>query len=299
MIRSWLVPFLLLPVFACNSGAGKSEPSDALLECAAPNEIDEATLIAWDFEEGVTEMLICGQLSSQLQNALFDSAASLLANPTSAPDAFSFEDGKFRVEQGGAAMTLTVVCGDLSIGCSEGDTIDHDPFDIQSYLAGATSGDFDGPTLWIDYDEPGPLVKLLGLGANPDNPVRLNAAELAVFVNNVQQFRVNTAIEFDQEIESSTITYRVKTGRVDISDTHDGIFSDVEVLDAAATRGDQVMTPVTWDVELGDHALDGVIEMEVTGATPEYLVRYNYGPASSEPYVEMECIETETDATAE
>ena len=287
-----LCPLAFVACLSC--GSSKPDPSDALQECAEPDEIDEGTLIAWDFKTSAREMLICSDLATQVHHALFRNAATLLSEPASAPDSVSFEDGKFRVDQDGTAMNLTVVCGDRSIGCTEGDVIAHNPFDIESYLRGATSGELDGATLRIEYDTPGPLVELLGVGSNPPNPVELSAAELAVFVNNIHQFRLNTVIEFDQQVESSTITYNLKTGRVDIKEVHEGTYMDLELVDASAVRGEQVMSPVIWNVKALEHALDGVIEMNVTGGSFDYLVRLTYGPAASEPFVEMECLSTDS-----
>ena len=54
------------------------------------------------------------------------------------------------------------------------------------------------------------------------------------------------------------------------------------------------MTPVIWNVKALEHALDGVIEMDVTGGSFPYVVRLTYGPASSDPYVEMTCLSTDS-----
>ena len=97
MTRLLLSTVLVTSLAAC--GSSKSDPTNALEECADPGEIDEATLIAWDFEQSIHEMVQCGNLGAQLNQSLYQAAATLLMNPTQAPEAFSYSDGKFRVEQ--------------------------------------------------------------------------------------------------------------------------------------------------------------------------------------------------------
>jgi hypothetical protein len=288
-MRRLLLP-LMLAAFTVGCGANKSDATDALLECATPGEIDEATLIAWDFEQSIHEMVQCGNLSNQLSSSLYQSAATLLFNPAQAPEAFSYSDGKFRIEQDDVTMTLTLTCGPWSLGCPEGDTIDADPFLVESYLEGAEPEEFDGATLVIPYSQPGPLVKLLGKGANPPNPLRLTAAEVAVFVNTVQQLRVNTVIDLDTPVNDSTVTYSLKTGRVDLEVLQETGTFEYELKEASASRGDQTAEPTLWDVTFEDGALSGDIELEVLGGDVEYTVSFAYGPASMTPLVEFECL---------
>ncbi len=288
MPRNLLIAPLVIALVAC--GSNKSDPTSALDECAAPGEIDEATLIAWDFEQSIHEMVQCGNLGAQLNQSLYQAAATLLMNPTRAPEAFSYSDGKFRVEQADVTMTMTLTCGALSVGCSEGDAIDADPFLVESYLIGAQPEAFDGATLVIPYDEPGPLVKLLGKGANPANPIRISAAELGVFVHNIHQMRVNTVIDLDTSVHDSTVTYSLKTGRIDLQELHETNEFDYELKSASASRFDQTADPTLWDITFVDGGLSGEMELEVLGGTPEYMVRYTYGPASMTPLVDMQCI---------
>ena len=294
MNRLPLAFVLVASAVAC--GSNKSDPTDALQECAEPGEIDEATLIAWDFEQSMHEMVQCGNLSAQLNQSLYEAAATLLMEPAQAPDAFSYSDGKFRVEQADVAMTMTLTCGTMSVGCSEGNVISADPFLVESYLVGAEPEQFDGATLVIPYDEPGPLVRLLGQGANPPNPIRISAAELAVFVNNIHQMRVNTVIDLDTEMNESIITYSLKTGRIDLKDLHADNEFDYELKSASGARGDQTADPTLWDITFVDGGLEGDVELEVLGGSPEYTVRFTYGPASMTPLVEMTCISPGVDA---
>lgn len=289
MHRPSLLAVFVLSSIGCGSGS-KSDPSDALAACGEPQEISEDTLIAWDFEQSIHEMVQCGNLSNQLSASLYQAAATLLFNPAQAPDAFSFVDGRFQVSQDDVTMTVTVTCGALSVGCSEGDVIGSDPFLIESYLIGAEPEEFDGATLVIPFDEPGPLVKLLGLGANPSSPARISGPELAVFVNTIQRLRVNTVIDLDTPVNDSTVTYSLKSGRVDLEAMKDGEPWPYELKDASATRALQTASPTTWDIEFVDGGLDGTIELEVLGGDVEYTVSYTYGPASMTPAVEMECI---------
>jgi hypothetical protein len=266
MTRLLLSTVLVTSLVAC--GSSKSDPTNALGECADPGEIDEATLIAWDFEQSIHEMVQCGNLGAQLNQSLYQAAATLLMNPTQAPEAFSYSDGKFRVEQADVTMTMTLTCGAFSVGCAEGDAVDADPFLVESYLVGAQPQEFDGATLVIPYDEPGPLVKLLGKGANPANPIRISAAELAVFVNNVHQLRVNTVIDLDTPVNDSTVTYSLKTGRIDLKELHETNEFEYELKSASASRFDQAAEPSLWDITFVDGGLSGTSSSRCWGAFP-------------------------------
>ena len=283
---------LLVPLlFGSACGVSKSDPTAALAECGDPDAIDESTLIAWDFKESAHEMLVCGQLSAQLQASLINGAATLLADPKSAPEAFTYADGAFIVEQDNVTMTVSLACGSLTIGCDEGEEVDADPFLADSYLVGATATEGDTGTLIIEFERPGPLVGLLGQGRNPSSPLRLNATDLGVFISNISRLRANTVVDFADQVEQTSVVYSLRTGRIDIQDIHDGKPMPFELKDASATRGEQTMTPITWEAEVLEHGVDGLIEMEVRGGEVEYLVRYLYTADVAEPEIEMECLD--------
>jgi len=275
--------FVLVPLlFGAACGVSKSDPTDALAECGDPDAVDESTLIAWDFKDSAHEMLVCGQLSAQLQVSLFNAAATLLADPKSAPEAFTYADGAFVVEQENVTMTVALACGALTIGCDEGEEVRADPFLADSYLVGA---------LIIEFERPGPLVGLLGQGRNPSSPLRLNATDLGVFISNISRLRANTVVDFADQVEQTTVTYSLRSGRIDIKDIRDGDPIPFELKEASATRGAQTMTPITWEAEVLEHGVDGLIEMEVRGGEVEYLVRYLYTADVAEPEIEMECLD--------
>lgn len=293
MRLSSCTPLLLLSLTLAACASGKGNPEDSLDECGTPDEISEDTLIAYDFKQSAHEMVVCGGLSNQLTNSLYRAAGSLLSNPKDAPDAFSYEDGAFVVHQDDVTMKVTLACGDLSIGCGEGDTIDADPFSLDSYLVGAQEPELDGTTLVIRFDSPGPLAKLLGQGNRPSSPVRLNVADLASFENTITRLRANTVIDLETTIEDTTVIYSLRTGRVPIKDIRNGEPTEFELRDANALRDVQTMTPLVWDIVNLPDGIEGVIEMEVTGGSVEYLVNYTYLQAGSEPTIEFECLAAE------
>ena len=77
---------------------------------------------------------------------------------------------------------IIIVGGGVMGGSTAYHLISADPFLVESYLVGAEPEQFDGATLVIPYDEPGPLVRLLGQGANPPNPIRINLPPLVAAV---------------------------------------------------------------------------------------------------------------------
>ncbi len=286
----------LLGALALGAGGcagGKSDPTDALQECGDASAISEDTLIAYDFKQSAHEMIVCGGLSNQLTSSLYRAAGSLLTDPAGAPEAFSFEDGRFVVRQDDVTMTVALACGDFSIGCSEGDSIAADPFQLDSYLVGAQEPEQDGGKLVIHFDEPGPLAGLLGQGRNPSSPLRLGVGDLASFENTITRLRANTVIDLATEEEDTTVIYSVRTGRIDIKELRDGTPADLDLREASAVRGDQTMTPLLWDIQNTPDGIQGRIEMEVRGGEVEYTVSYDYTAGTSEPFIEMACLESD------
>ncbi len=269
-------------------GLGEKDPTEELEACADESVIDEQTLIAWDFKQSAHEMLVCGQLSMQLQTSLFEAAESLLTDPKGAPDAFTWSEDSFLVETEDVVMEVALSCGD-GVGCPSGERLTADPFLLDSYVQSGSTSLLDSGAVELTFEAPGPLVRMLGHGANPESPLRLTATELASFAFTIQNLQANTVIHLNTQEEDTTVVYDLKTGRAPLYELALFPSQSYELLEASATRGAQVMEPELWDVEVLEHGMTGVIQMLVTGGDFDYAVTYTYSESDSEPVIEMEC----------
>ena len=53
------------------------------------------------------------------------------------------------------------------------------------------------------------------------------------------------------------------------------------------------LTPLLWDIQNTPDGIQGRIEMEVRGGEVEYTVSYDYTAGTSEPFIEMACLESD------
>jgi len=278
---------------ACGS-TGPGEATIEVDECSDGADVDETTLIVWEFEESAHEMVTCGSLTFQFMRALIDTASTLLTNPAGLPEAFSYADGVYTTTGEGVAMDLTFRYGPDTPGGEAGETITANLFDLDSYLVDAVAVE-DGETIEVSFTEPGPLAPLLGHGAQPESPLVLTEADLAVLAASLASLKIKSTIYVDHEKVVSTITYEIKTPVAFVTDALLGMKLDMRQVDAASgVRDDlgQEMETTTWEVTYGDLAgtLDGVIEADVRGGPFDFRVTYDYSPTARYPNVDITCL---------
>ncbi|MFT4978078.1 MAG: hypothetical protein ACI8S6_003986 [Myxococcota bacterium] len=276
---------------------GATVPGEASVEveeCSDGSDIDDATLIAWEFEESVHEMITCGSLTFQLIYALVETAQTILTDPAGLPGGFSFDDGQYVTTGVGVSMDLVLRYGPDSPGGEAGETIPYNVFDLDSYLTDASAVEEDG-VVTVTFSEPGPLVALIGRGGAPSSPLVLTEADLASFSANLAGLKLKSQIHVDHEKVSSVITYEIDNPAVFVSNALLGMQLDMSLVGAATgVRDDlgQSLETTTWDVTYGELAgtLDGVIEAEVVGGPFDFHLRYDYSPVAVDPAITVTCL---------
>lgn len=288
-------PTLLL--VALMVGCTDTAPGDAevdVAECSGDNDVDDNTLIVWDFKESAHEMITCGGLTFQLIGALIDSAQAFMEDPNSLPSAFSYDSGLYHTAGTGVAMDLWFLAGSGSPVGTAGEPIDVNLFDPDSFFVGMDLTDNGDNTVTLTFDEPGPLAALLGRGDNPDSPQLLTDADAAVLSTNLLTLELAGSVFVDDVRTVSTISYELSNPAQALSETLSGMRLDMRQVSASGARedlGQDLSTPV-WDVEYGDIAgtLDGTIELDVVDGPFDFHALLEYYPIDIEPAITITCL---------
>ena len=289
-------PSLPLVVLALTlSGCTDLSDSVDVDECAGDADQDDVTAIAWDFDQSAHEMITCGGLRSQLIRSLINSATSLLSDPEALPDAFSYADGIYNTQGVGVSMDLWFRYGADSPVGSAGETVTDNLFDPDSFLVGADAVDNGDGTVTVSFTEPGPLAAMLGKGDSPESPLVLTDADAAVFAANLGSLEIVGSIFVDDPRDPSLIVYELSNPAQAVVEAFMGQTLSMEMIDAGGGREDlnQTLVATRWDVAYADvaGALDGVIELEVTGGPFDFQATYTYLPTDPWPLVVVTCLD--------
>lgn len=291
--RQWIASGLLAVL---GLGCGEVLPSTtvAVDDCANDANIDDVTLMAWEFEESIHEMVICGSLTYQLLLALADTAQNLLLDPSGLPAAFEYDNGAYITTGEGVSMDMVFRYGPDTPGGTAGEDIAHNLFEVDSYLQGAETSQ-KGDVLVVQFTEPGPLVAMLGQGEAPSSPLMLTETDLLVIADNLMSLKVKAQIHVDHEVVTSVFTYDIDNPAVFVWDALSALRVDMNLVSSATgLRADQgqSMQTVSWDIAYGEvmKNLEGTIVAEITGGAFDYQVRYDYNAMFSTPDVEIMCL---------
>lgn len=289
--------------------SGATIDTDPLARCAdgmTPGEIEDTVAITFDFEVSAHEMIACGGLVFGIVGALVEGLVDLAQDPdaTTLPDGFSFDDqGTYFVEPNtfdDLRMEVRFYLGrDYSFG-STGDLVTENLFVMSTYLVDPwaevvvdTSSGFPEIEVRLHHGGPGPLVELLGLGAEPPNPIIVTDSALAQAQAHLSDMEVESIIFFTDRPGVSTIEYDVESPRMLASSFLTGAPMALSMVGADGWRLDleQDLDVETWTVEYADSgvgALDGDIDFIVRGGPFDYVSRFRYD-GSGWPRIELAC----------
>lgn len=295
MKRPFRLTLAMMAIFGL--ACGQTLPGEADIDveqCSGNTDVDDATLITWEFKDSAHEMITCGSLTFQFLFALIETAETILTEPTSLPSAFSYADGLYTTTGTGVAMDLSFRYGPDTPGGTPGEIVPYNVFSLDSYLTGATSRE-ENDAVVIAFSEPGPLAALLGKGAAPQSPLTFNESDLAVIAANISSLKLKSVIFVDDERTTSVITYEINNPAVFVTEALAGMQMSMELVNAATgARADlgQSLETTKWDVVYGDLAgtLDGTIEADVTGGPFDFRVVYEYLPTFVEPSISITCL---------
>ena len=260
-------------------------PNDAavgeLAECSADStsaEINASVEIATEYAESLHEMIGCGGLGLALCSAVIDGVIDAIIEQSddATPDGWEFAgDGVYRTSNGGTVMDMTFyVTEDFSFA-KAGEPVTHDLFLVDSYLVGGRLKiDFPSGDSEISFDAPGPLVELLGFGANPENPLPVDLNDLVSIKRKLRLLELEGKVVVQDNRAHSIIGYTLNVPRMTASKFVAGSVSmQYDLQNVAGTRADLGQTIITslFDVAYANHGtLTGTVEFHVAGGPLEY-----------------------------
>lgn len=253
----------------------------ALSSCrgdADDDEVLDALVITNEYGESLHEMVACGQLGVALCmgviSGIFDAIAAQEGDAT--PDGWEFiGEGVYRTSSSSTEMQMRFyLAEDFSFG-KAGDPVRENLFLVDSYLVNAVLAiDWSTGAAELQYDEPGPLVELLGMGAEPLNPLPVDWTDLTSLQAKLRALQFEGDIVVLDPRENATIAYDLHVPR----QTADSLVSGTEPMRFQLTNVDgerddlgQTIVMRDFDVGYASHGtLDGSVDFTIDGGPVEY-----------------------------
>jgi len=257
-------------------------------------DIDKAVAIVFDMEQSYHEMIGCGGMVVILASAVIDVITSLVDDPKGGlPDGFTQDGaGTYTASPGGGtSMEMRFVYGDdYEVGAA-GEPVQYNLFKLSNYLVNPrVDFDYESGKLLIRYDEVGPLVELLGFGANPDRPIRINLDNLGRITSEIEKLGVASTVIVADTQANSDVSYHIASGEETVQRLVSGKPLSFELVTTAAVHHSlpQDADVVVWNVEYADHAMNGEVEFVVVGGAFEYQGGFVYRE-STWPDITLTC----------
>ncbi len=294
-----LLPGCILGGLGTGGTIGDTGEDTTELEGCAPEgaDIDLHVQISADFQTSMHELVVCGGLTIRIAVAASQALYELIFESVSDATPGGFEymgDGTYKTGDASTDMGLRFVYGaDYAVG-GQGDPILHSIFVLDSYLVNPSVSS-DGVTVTVNYDEPGPLVELLGFGASPANPLVLTLADSLTISNELNKIRVEGDILVGDSAGAATVDYTVNIEPSPISQLILPFGSlDFSLVDAGATREDpaQTLTSTSFGVSYTDSGsdLDGAVDFEVRGGEFDYQGTLDYSTGDAYGVLNLSCL---------
>ncbi len=239
MNLSRLAPVLLLAPLAfgpgcviLDGGGGGGDDIDAFedgeeeglrLACDADVSVEieaEATVLVEAFRTSLSEMIACGRITADLAGGVQSGIVDAIIDnrPDATPEGWTYEgDGAFTTSGAQASMETRFYLGaDFEMG-DAGDPVEHNVFLVESYLQGARVSIPNPLALEAElhFDAAGPLVELLGYGAQPASPIVVDLGTLSSIGNRLSALHFESDIEVVEAGGNETIRYDLHTERME------------------------------------------------------------------------------------
>lgn len=265
---------------------GTVDPPADLEECrgdASDADVYDNVAIKDDYNASLHELVACGGLNARLCSSLIIGIVDAIVNneDSALPPGWGYAgDGVYHTEGTGVTMdTQFYLAEDFEFG-KAGDLITVNLFLASSYLKGYNAYlDFEGVV--IEYDEPGPLVELMGYGTNPPNPLVLDLDDLNSLNSRLKKLNFTTEIVMDDQRDLAVVQYHIDSPLTPANGLIDGTHNlayDLQSADAYRSDLDQELIVEEWNIEYGDTfgALDGTIDFRVEGGHFDWAGRFTY-----------------------
>jgi hypothetical protein len=314
MKRSLLMLMLVSCVAACSSGSSSRSsdndpkvtpttktPREQLAACVGTTsqaELDNNLRTASYFEDSAHEMVVCGGISFAFIQVIVDMGINLVTDPSSTPtEVIPFQDGVYKSSTSGykeVKMDVELFAGSDYSFAKQGERIPFNVQDASNYLVGGkVTVDLVKQTASVSYQSAGPLIELLGFGANPPNPLAVSLSDLKKLSSEFGKVTMASTVYVNDEKGTSTFTYALTTPKQPVSSIFNAGRFTYQMDSVSGTRSDnkQSMKSSTWDIAYEDsvHGLDGTMAMDFTGGVFPYRATFAY-PKSKKPVVSYSCL---------
>lgn len=285
MIRIGLRPSSSAPLLLClvapacifGSGADATdiEGREELDEChgdLTQAEIDDNLQISADYAQSLHEMVACGGLAVRLcQGVSSGIINALLTNSSDAtPSGWTHVgNGVYRTSNQGVEMTTRFYVTESYSFAAAGQAVPHDVFLLDSYLVDpVVAVDLSTGATELRFDDVGPLVELLGLGAEPQSPVQLSLSDTEALNDRLEELEFDSLVMVDDPQGSSVIEYRTQSPRMPAKALLAGVAMDFDLIEADGRREDmgQRLTVDEWTIQFVEgNKLEGSSVYRVLG----------------------------------
>lgn len=226
------------------------------------------------YADSLHEMVACGGLAVSLCNGVVSGIvnAMLDGSTDATPSGWSFEaDGTYRTEGDGVVMTTQFFLDEDFEFAASGALVTDNVFLVDNYLVDAAVNiDLSTGRTTLSYSETGPLVELLGYGAEPPNPIALTLADIETLDDKLGALQFEADVVVDDVRDEGTVHYHVVTPRLAASAllTGAGMRYELEKADGTRDSENQALTVDEWTIEFVDEgggALNGSSSYTVAG----------------------------------
>jgi len=269
-------------IFTSGSGSDSEagdDAADALRECGDDSDIAEEVRITEEYGQSLHEMVACGGLAVALCNGVVSGIINAIIEQSNdaTPDAWSYESGgTYRTSGEGVVMTTQFfAAADFSFAAS-GELITENVFLTENYLVGATVNvDLSTGATTLSFSGTGPLVELLGYGAEPESPISLSFSDIGEIEGRLGTLEFEADVLVDDVREAGTITYHTTTPRLPVQALLTGAGMRYDLIEADGAREElgQSLVVDEWSIEFVDEgggALNGSSEFRVVGGAFDY-----------------------------
>jgi hypothetical protein len=252
----------------------KQEQREQLEECsngASKQDVDDNILITQEYAGSLASSLQLSWLPTLFAlDFLLLYGQTISGAVTGNPVDWSFDAGVYSHAGTTAAIEMRVLLTEDSGYGPAGTQVTEDIFELESYLEGATVTPNEDGSVTIDYVQPGPAVELLGLGAEPPNPLTLTAEEREIIIDNLStlalepdyvSYGVTPLLTWDMHWVSPPETIAsIANGDLPI---------DIELVEVNAQREDtgQALSTDVWDVNQRSGDVGGFTTFTVSGGS--------------------------------
>jgi hypothetical protein len=267
------------------------------------NEVEDNLEIARDFKESCHELVVCGGLAAQASVSIQGLFLNVALGKLTGSGNFTYVGaGKYKTNNTltGTSMDLTFALGfDTSFG-KKGDPIPFDLFSVDSYFKGAqitasafvnTKGE-SGYSLGFGFTGVGPAVELLGLGAQPASPLKVDSKAIS---DSLGQILLSAKVHVDDTQGHAHFVYDLTAPPAPMGPMSGGTPLPMNLDGVTGARADlgQTMTVSKWDIRFLNTSasgfMDGTIAFDIKGGTLfSYGATFEY-PRRKTPDVTLVC----------